>query len=109
MPYKNREPNRTLHRRTKSRGLRARRSLGQNFLVVDSIADAIGDAACVTADDTILEVGPGPGALTERLASVAGRVVAVELDEALARKLKKNTTPAGRTSTSAGRGRDRWR
>lgn len=52
------------------------------------IADAIVDAAELSRDDTVLEVGPGKGILTERLVEKAGRVVAVELDEKLAESLK---------------------
>jgi 16S rRNA (adenine1518-N6/adenine1519-N6)-dimethyltransferase len=57
--------------------------------VVDSIRDAIIEAAALSADDTVLEVGPGLGALTEKLAAGAGRVIAVELDASLALKLGK--------------------
>jgi len=89
LPYKNREPNRTFQRRLRSQGLRARKSLGQNFLVVDSIAEAIVEAAAICRDDTVLEVGPGLGALTGKLAAGAGRVIAVELDAGLALKLGK--------------------
>jgi len=89
LPYKNREPNRTFQRRLRSQGLRARKSLGQNFLAVDSIAEAIIEAAAICRDDTVLEVGPGLGALTRKLAAGAGRVIAVELDAGLALKLGK--------------------
>ena len=89
MPHKNREPNSAARKQLKSRGLKARKSLGQNFLVVDSIRDAIIEAACLTAEDTVLEVGPGLGALTEKLAAGAGSVIAVELDDTLALKLAK--------------------
>ena len=88
MPYKNEEP-RKFHRQLRSRGLRAHKSLGQNFLVVDSVSDAIIEAAGLCAGDTVLEVGPGRGALTEKLAAGAGHVVAVELDARLALKLTK--------------------
>lgn len=52
--------------------------------MVDGAAlQAIVDAAAITADDTVLEVGPGLGVLTRELAAQAGRVVSVELDERL--------------------------
>jgi len=89
LPHKNRGPIRAIQRRLGSHGLKARKSLGQNFLVVDSIRDAIIEAAALSADDTVLEVGPGLGVLTEKLAASAGRLIAVELDANLAQKLGK--------------------
>jgi 16S rRNA (adenine1518-N6/adenine1519-N6)-dimethyltransferase len=69
-------------------GLKAKKRLGQNFLVDESVRDAIIEAASISAEDTIVEVGPGLGVLTEKLAALAGRVVAVELDENLSTRLK---------------------
>ncbi|HJW83066.1 MAG TPA: 16S rRNA (adenine(1518)-N(6)/adenine(1519)-N(6))-dimethyltransferase RsmA [Anaerolineae bacterium] len=63
--------------------LRARKSLGQNFLVDDAALDRIAAAAEIGARDWILEIGPGLGTLTRRLAQAAGRVVAVEIDQNL--------------------------
>jgi len=71
----------------KGAGLKARKSLGQNFLVNDNIRDNIIEAAGLSAGDTVIEVGPGLGILTEKLASHAGRVIAVELDDSLAERL----------------------
>ena len=64
-----------------------RKSLGQHFLTDRNILGAIADAAEVGSGDTIIEVGPGRGSLTAVLAERARRVVAVELDSALARSL----------------------
>lgn len=64
-------------------GFRAKRSLGQNFLQDASVLDRILEAAAPEPGDTVLEVGPGKGALTERLLASGARVVAVELDERL--------------------------
>ena len=64
-----------------------RKSLGQHFLTDRNILGAIADAAEVGPSDTVIEVGPGRGALTAVLAERARRVVAVELDGALARSL----------------------
>ena len=89
MPHKNRVPSSTFNKRLRSHGLRPRKSLGQNFLVDDSAKDAIIEAACLNAEDTVLEVGPGLGALTGKLAAGAGRVIAVELDAGLVLKLGK--------------------
>ena len=65
-----------------------RKSLGQHFLTDRNILGAIADAAEVGAGDTVIEVGPGRGALTTVLTERAHRVVAVELDGALARSLR---------------------
>lgn len=64
-----------------------RKSLGQYFLVDDSVLERIIDAAELTSQDVVLEVGPGSGALTRRLVSQAGRVVAIDLDPRLAASL----------------------
>ena len=64
-------------------GIRPKKGLGQNFLVDPAHRARIVATADLTADDTVLEVGPGPGVLTELIAEQAGRVVAVELDDRL--------------------------
>jgi 16S rRNA (adenine1518-N6/adenine1519-N6)-dimethyltransferase len=63
--------------------LRPSKGLGQNFLVNPAILEKIVAAAELTPGDTVLEIGPGLGTLTEPLARAAGRVIAVELDERL--------------------------
>ena len=73
-------------------GLSARKALGQHFLVAEGVLGRILQAAEVGDDDTIVEVGPGLGVLTQRLAQRARRVIAVELDEALAVALKRELT-----------------
>ena len=60
-----------------------KRSLGQNFLRDECHLEQIVAAADLTATDTVLEIGPGLGALTRHLVEQAGRVVAVELDDRL--------------------------
>ena len=62
-------------------GIRPSKGLGQNFLVDEDILERILAASAPTEADTVLEVGPGLGLLTARLAERAGRVVAVELDQ----------------------------
>jgi 16S rRNA (adenine1518-N6/adenine1519-N6)-dimethyltransferase len=63
-------------------GLTARKSLGQNFLFDLNLADRIARAAEPLAGATVLEIGPGPGALTRALLALgAGHVVAVERDD----------------------------
>lgn len=60
-----------------------KKSLGQNFLFDEAILGRIVDAGEVTRDDLVLEIGPGVGSLTRRLAVAAAQVVAVELDQRL--------------------------
>ncbi len=69
-------------------GLQPRKGLGQHFLVSPSVLDRIAGAAGVAPGDTVVEVGPGLGALTEALARRAGRVIALELDAALCEALQ---------------------
>lgn len=87
MPHKERILHNSIHRRLQRTGLRAKKWLGQNFLVDETVRDTIINAGNISADDTIVEVGPGLGVLTESLVSLARRVVAVEIDEKLARRL----------------------
>lgn len=64
-----------------------KKSLGQHWLKDREVLSKIADDACISADDTVLEIGPGLGTLTSELLRRAKKVVAVELDEELARKL----------------------
>ena len=66
---------------------RPRKSLGQHFLHDSRIVARIVDAAELTPEDTVVEIGPGRGVLTRRLVQQAGRVVAVELDSLLCDEL----------------------
>lgn len=61
----------------------AKKSLGQHFLRSERALSAIVDAGDVKADDLVLEIGPGQGALTERLLKLAGKVIAIEKDDLL--------------------------
>ena len=65
----------------------AKKSLGQHFLVDRRIVGRIIAAAGVSSEDHVVEIGPGRGILTRGLAAFAGRVVAIEMDEALAARL----------------------
>ena len=78
----------TAHRARTRPPTRRRARLGQNFLADGRVARRVIQAAEVGPDDHILEIGPGRGALTRGLAARAARVVAVELDSALARDLR---------------------
>ncbi len=64
-------------------GVRPRRGLGQSFLVAPGVARRIVEAAGVTPDDLVVEIGPGAGALTEVLLPRAGRLLAIEVDPRL--------------------------
>ena len=68
---------------------RPSRSRGQHFLNDSTIARRIVEAAGVTGQTPVLEIGPGAGALTRHLVARAGRVTAVEIDTELARALQK--------------------
>ncbi len=66
----------------------AKRRFGQNFLVDKNIIDRIISAVDPQPDETIIEIGPGRGALTSRLIEKAGRVVAIEFDRDLIGQLR---------------------
>jgi 16S rRNA (adenine1518-N6/adenine1519-N6)-dimethyltransferase len=67
----------------------ARQRLGQHFLTNRSILNRIAVASCPEPVETVVEIGPGRGALTERLLERAQRVVAIEIDAALAALLRR--------------------
>ena len=76
------------HRRPVSQSRRSsnhssKKRFGQNFLVDNSVVDRIIRAVGPRADETIVEIGPGRGALTKRLVEKAGRLIAVEFDRNL--------------------------
>jgi 16S rRNA (adenine1518-N6/adenine1519-N6)-dimethyltransferase len=68
-------------------GLRAKKSLGQHFLIDKQALHRIVSAACLTSEDTVIEVGPGLGVLTQEMARLVKRVIAVEADSKLAAAL----------------------
>lgn len=63
------------------------KSLGQHWLRDRDILANIADQAAITSDDIVLEIGPGLGTLTSELLRRAGKVIAIEFDSELARKL----------------------
>lgn len=63
--------------------LKADKNLGQNFLVEESVVNRIAKVAELTPEDTVLEIGPGIGTLTQALALTGASVVSVELDKRL--------------------------
>ena len=66
-----------------SKGFRTKKSLGQNFLKDEAVIEQIADAAGCGPMDTVVEIGPGLGVLTDALSERAGKVIAVELDDRL--------------------------
>ena len=69
--------------RIRDSNLRYKQSLGQNFLYDEELLASLTEAAGVTKDEDVLEIGPGCGSLTKHLCDAANRVLAVELDERL--------------------------
>ena len=59
------------------------KKFGQNFLIDDHVITKIINAAEITKDDLVLEIGPGIGTMTQYLAESAGKVIAVEIDKNL--------------------------
>jgi 16S rRNA (adenine1518-N6/adenine1519-N6)-dimethyltransferase len=70
------------HRRP-SDPIHSKKRLGQNFLVDTSVVDRIIQAVRPRSDETIIEIGPGQGALTKRLVEKAGNLIAIEFDRDL--------------------------
>ena len=66
----------------------SRQKLGQHFLIRGSILERIAVAVCPSPTDLVIEIGPGRGALTEKLLQRAARVIAVELDSFLVDHLR---------------------
>lgn len=62
---------------------RMQKKYGQNFLIDANILRKIVEAAQITEEDCVLEIGPGIGTMTQYLAEAAGRVTAVEIDKGL--------------------------
>ncbi|MCR5265887.1 MAG: 16S rRNA (adenine(1518)-N(6)/adenine(1519)-N(6))-dimethyltransferase RsmA [Cyanobacteria bacterium RUI128] len=68
---------------------RTKKRLGQNFLINSEVIDEILDYAQISENDTVLEIGPGVGFVTEQLVKKAKKVIAVELDEEAIKELNK--------------------
>ncbi len=71
-----------------SRGVKPKRSLGQNFLIDHNLIRKLVDSAGVGPNDVVLEVGPGTGTMSEELLERGVRLVACELDDVLADVLR---------------------
>lgn len=85
----------------------ARKRWGQHFLVRPELAERIADAAGVSSDDVVFEVGPGDGALTRPLLARARRLVAVEIDPLRAKLLATELGEGGRATVLGGDVTDR--
>jgi len=79
-------------------GLRARKGLGQHFLVDKRVLHRVVSAADLAPEDTVIEVGPGLGVLTRALAKRAAKVIAVEADGRLASALSEVMSTADNVS-----------
>lgn len=82
-----------LHQFLSEIGASAKKSLSQNFLIDGNILKKIILTAQAAPGDLILEIGPGPGALTQILLQTSARVIAVEKDSIFAQSLKRLQTP----------------
>lgn len=69
------------------------KKLGQNFLQDERVLGDICEAAALSKDDTVVEIGPGLGVLTRELSQRAGRVLAIELDRDLAEYVRSLSLP----------------
>ncbi len=72
---------------------RTKKRLGQNFLVDGEVIADIIDFAKISPEDTVVEIGPGVGFVTEQLVKYAKKVIVIELDEEAVRELKKLDAP----------------
>lgn len=65
----------------KKYGIKANKSLGQNFLINEEVISKIIDCSKISKEDLIIEIGPGLGTLTKYLVEKAGKVICIEIDE----------------------------
>ncbi len=88
MAKKEYSPSAEVRQSLRQSGLKAKKGLGQHFLIDKSIVETIISAAELSPGDFVIEVGPGLGILTSELARRVGHVTAIELDTKLASQLK---------------------
>lgn len=72
----------------KKYGIRANKSLGQNFLINNEVVENIVNSSNITQEDMVIEIGPGLGTLTKYLLEKAGKVLCIELDTRMIKILK---------------------
>lgn len=73
----------------RAKKFRAKKRLGQNFLVNESCIETILDTSQITKNDVVVEIGPGLGFVTEQLVNLAKKVYAIELDEDMVKEVSK--------------------
>ena len=71
-------------------GINPSKKLGQNFLIDENMLDFIVRTADVTAEDNVIEIGPGLGVLTKKLIETAKQVIAIEFDHRLFEYLERS-------------------
>ena len=86
----------------KSHGMAAKKGLSQNFLIDGNIVHKIVQTAAIAPQDRVLEIGPGPGALTQALLETGANVTAIEMDQGFATALKRLQTEDGRLQVITG-------
>lgn len=79
----------TLHKFINELGVHAKKRLSQNFLIDRNILEKIVTTAQVRPGDLVIEIGPGPGALTETLLNAGAEVIAIEMDREFAAQLSR--------------------
>ncbi len=82
-----------LHAFLKAHGTRAKKSLSQNFLIDGNILRKIVQVAKIVPGDLVIEIGPGPGALTEALLEAGAQVIAIEMDPIFSEALQRLKQP----------------
>lgn len=75
--------------RDEARRLRLKKRFSQHFMINNTVLENISTLMHLTPEDTVLEIGPGAGFLTEKLVPQAGKVIAVELDRYMAEYMRR--------------------
>lgn len=78
---------------SRAKYFKTKKRLGQNFLINGEVIANIIDYAEISPEDTVIEIGPGVGFVTEQLIKHAKRVIAIELDEEAVKELEKLNAP----------------
>lgn len=78
---------------SRAKYFKTKKRLGQNFLINGEVIANIIDYAEISPEDTVIEIGPGVGFVTEQLIKHAKQVIAIELDEEAIRELEKLNAP----------------